>query len=51
MGEAPWNDDAEEPPLTERETREGIGEGEPGGGEYVTGEDAADQADTADERL
>jgi hypothetical protein len=51
VGEAPWNDDAEEPDVTERELLAEVGEGEPRATEYVTDEDAVDQADTADERL
>jgi hypothetical protein len=51
VGEAPWNDDMDEPDITERELREGIGEGEPGGAEHATAEDAADQSDSVDERL
>jgi hypothetical protein len=51
VSEAPWNDDPEAPAVTERELLEEIGEGEPGGADYVTDDDAVDQADTADERL
>jgi hypothetical protein len=51
VGEAPWNDDPEEASATGCELLDEIGEGERGSADRVTDEDAAEQADTADERL
>jgi hypothetical protein len=45
------DDPGQTQPATERVTKESIGEGEPGAARHVTGENAVDQADTADERL
>ncbi len=51
MGEHEREEQSPTQPATERVTKESIGEGEPGGAEYVAGEDAVDQSESADERL
>ena len=51
MGEHDREEQSPTQPATERVTKGSIGEGEPGGAAYVTGEDAVAQSDGADEQL